>query len=255
MHWTSLSLQGKLAHLPSANHSLSHSIFSNSSIGEDILKFTIKARLQVLPTKYNLATWYPSQHEPHCILHPHPTPDNKESMAHILNGCSQYRGLYIARHDRLVELVSKEIREVQDIPSTMYKHSTVQLDWFNHNPTHDNILHEIPNTPDIVFINEIHKSVIIFEVACCFDLYMDTCFTTKLLKYQPLVEFIRDLGYTCQFIVLVFGSLGHVHRLVLRGLQLGGLQKPAAKRLAKYCSVSAVIGSLSIWKRRCFIYP
>ena len=75
------------------------------------------------------------------------------------------------------------------------------------------------------------------------------------MKYQPLVECIKSLGYNCQFIVLVFGSLGHVHRLVLRGLQLGGLQKIAAKRLAKYCSVSAVIGSLSIWKRRCFVYP
>ncbi len=31
---------------------------------KSILKFTIKARLQVLPTKYNLALWYPAQHDP-----------------------------------------------------------------------------------------------------------------------------------------------------------------------------------------------
>ena len=113
----------------------------------------------------------------------------------------------------------------------------------------------IPNAPDIIFINEISKSVVIFEIGCSFDLYMDTCFTSKLMKYQPLVECIKSLGYNCRFIVLVFGSLGHVHKLVLRGLQLGGLQKTASKRLAKYCSVSATIGSRAIWKRRCFVYP
>ena len=137
----------------------------------------------------------------------------------------------------------------------MHMHSTVQLDWFNHNSTNDNTLHEIPNAPDIVFINETDKSVIIIEVGCSYDLYMDICFTTKMMKYQPLVECVKSLGYTCQLIVLVFGSLGHVHKLVLRGLQLGGLHKSVAKRLAKYCSVSATIGSLSIWKRRCFVYP
>lgn len=62
-------LQGKLVFLPFADRSLSHSIFSNTTIGEDILTFTIKAHLQVLPTKYNLATWYPCGHDPHYILH------------------------------------------------------------------------------------------------------------------------------------------------------------------------------------------
>ena len=127
-------------------------------------------------------------------------------------------------------------------------HSTVQLDWFNHNSINDNTLHEIPNTPDIVFINETDKSVIIIEVGCSFDLYMDICFTTKIMKYQPLVECVRSLGYTCQLFVLVFGSQGHVQKLVLHALQLGGLHKSVAKRLAKYCSVSATISS-------CFIFP
>ena len=131
----------------------------------------------------------------------------------------------------------------------MYKHSTVKLDWFDHNDTHVNSLQDIPNTPDIVVINENRKTVTTFEIGCPFDLYMDTCFTSKLMKYQALVECIMALGYNCQLIVLVFGSLGHIHKLVLRGLQLGGLQKTNAEKLAKYCSVSAIIGSLSIWRR------
>ena len=68
----------------------------------------------------------------------------------------------------------------------MHMHGTVQLDWFNHNSTNDNTLHEIPNTPDIVFINETDKSVIIIEVGCSYDLYMDICFTTKMICYQQM---------------------------------------------------------------------
>ena len=37
--------------------------------------------------------------------------------------------------------------------------------------------------------------------------------------------------------------MGHVHKLVVRGLQIAGLLKRRAKQLAKYCSVSAIIGS------------
>ncbi len=28
-----------------------------------------------------------------------------------------------------------------------------------------------------------------------------------------------------------------------------------AKRLAKYCALSAIIGSRHIWRRRCYLYP
>jgi len=43
-------MQGKLACLDFAN-STSHSMYKNAAVGEDILHFTAKARLQVLPNK------------------------------------------------------------------------------------------------------------------------------------------------------------------------------------------------------------
>lgn len=49
-HWRGLRLQGKLACLDFVDHSTSHSMYRNAAIGEDVLKFTIKARLQVLPS-------------------------------------------------------------------------------------------------------------------------------------------------------------------------------------------------------------
>ena len=92
-HWKGLRLQGKLACLSFVDQSLSHTIYSNASIGEDVLIFTIKARLQVLPTKSNLSTWYPSSYDPHCILHP--TTHDNETIAHILNGCNFYKGMHV----------------------------------------------------------------------------------------------------------------------------------------------------------------
>ena len=78
---------------------------------------------------------------------------------------------------------------------------------------------------------------------------------TKVMKYQALVNTISELGYRCRLLVFIFGSLGHVHKLVVRGLRLLGMPKKEAKRLAKYCSVSAIIGSRHIWRRRCYLYP
>ena len=72
-------------------------------------------------------------------------------------------------------------------------------------------------------INEDSREVFLLEVGCTFDSNLEAAFVTKQLKYQPLVQAISQLGYKCQLIVLIFGSLGHVHRLVVRGLRMIGI--------------------------------
>ena len=162
----------------------------------------------------------------------------------------------MARHDRLVSLVAKDLKNInQGYDCTIFLHNPVKMDWFNHNNADNNFLKTIPNTPDIVMVNTSENVVLIIEVGCCFDFYMDTCYYSKQLIYQPLQKHIVQLGYECKLIVLIFGSLGHIHKNVVRGLQIAGLQKGGAKTLAKFCSVSAIIGSMQIWRRRCFVYP
>ena len=75
-----------------------------------------------------------------------------------------------------------------------------------------------------------------------FDFSLEEAFLAKTLKYQPLKNEIENLGYNCKLLVFIFGSLGHVHRLVIRGLQMAGIPKPKAKTLAKFCSISVIIG-------------
>ena len=70
-------------------------------------------------------------------------------------------------------------------------------------------------------------------------------------KYYPLCIEINELGFSTKIIVLVIGSLGHVHSKFIRGLTKIGINKKEAKMLTKYCSISAVIGSSKVWKTRC----
>ncbi len=214
-YWSSIKLQGKLAKVPCADHSVSHIIYSNATISEEILTFCVQARLQVLPTKCNLSLWFPSTHSTLCLLHD--PPQHLESVAHIMNSCSSFKGLYTARHDRLVDLIAAQIPCVAD--EQIFKHTTVQSEWFN-SPA--NTFLGIANTPDIINISQNGKTVTLFEVSCAFDLFMEDSYCSKILKYQSLISTVENLGYKCQLIVLVFGSLGHVHRLAIRGLCIGG---------------------------------
>ena len=72
--------------------------------------------------------------------------------------------------------------------------------------------------------------VFILQVGCTFDYSLEEAFLTKVLKYQQLVQTISQLGYRCKLLVFIFGSLGHVHKLVVRGLQMAGLSKRRAKQ-------------------------
>ena len=253
-HWTGLRLQGKLACLSCADHSVSHSFFKNTALSEDIVTFTVKARLQVLPTRLNLSIWFPLTQVPHCLHHT--TEQITETLPHILNGCHVYKGMYIARHDRIVDLIVKDVSKHLSPSVKIYKHSSVKASMFQHGSSNsDAFSHLSATTPDVIVVNEELSEVFILEVACTFDSSMEEAFMTKLIKYQPLLNSISEIGYRGRLLVFIFGSLGHTHRLVVRGLQQLGMPKKRAKQLAKYCALSAIIGSRDIWRRRCYLYP
>lgn len=68
-HWTVLRFRGKFACLPHADRSMSHLVLWNTALHKDMQKFTDKACLQILPAKANWSVWYPTHHEPFCLLH------------------------------------------------------------------------------------------------------------------------------------------------------------------------------------------
>ena len=86
-------------------------------------------------------------------------------------------------------------------------------------------------------IDEKNRKVFILEVGCCFDCSLEEAYLTKLVNYNPLVQQIPGLGYKSQYLVVIFSSLGHVHRPVIRGLRMVGFTKARAKQLVKHCSI------------------
>ena len=57
-----------------------------------------------------------------------------------------YKGLYIARHDRLVDLISSNVKEVFLENVTMYKHSRIMPEWLN---SSIDVFCNIPGSPDV----------------------------------------------------------------------------------------------------------
>ena len=52
----------------------------------------------------------------------------------------------------------------------------------------------------------------------------------------------------------VFDSLGHDQLIADRGLQLARLPKSRSQLLARCCSILLTIGSLAVWRGRCYLY-
>ncbi len=164
--------------------------------------------------------------------------------------------MYIARHDRIVDLIVKDISNHVSPLVRVYTHACVKPSMFQYLNDNSEMFSDLSaNTPDVDVINEECKEVFVLEIACTFDSSMEEAFLTKVIKYQPLLNVISEIGYRGRLLVFIFGSLGHTHRLVVRGLQQLGMPKKRAKRLAKYCSLSAIIDSRHIWRRRCYLYP
>ena len=90
----------------------------------------------------------------------------------------------------------------------------------------------------------------IVEVAVPFDAFVNECYQHKFDKYMPLCLNVQNTGHRCSVIVLVIGALGLVHKRYVPGLQKLGFSKPVGKAIAKYLSISSMIGSRRVWRRR-----
>ena len=111
------------------------------------------------------------------------------------------------------------------------------------------------NRPDITIIDHENKRVWLVEVAVCFDAHIENCYQNKFNKYFPLSMEINQMGFNTRVIVLIVGSLGHIHKNFSKGLLQLNIRKYEIRGLCKYLSNSAIFSSHHIWKRRCKLHP
>ena len=236
--WQQLLQQGKLQRdtLEHADMTSSIGHLTNPNVSDHITRFITKGRLQLLETSAVNNVYYPQTYERGCRLCRFRTDTN----SHALNGCRRLKGLYSERHNRCVELVGRELKRIMTNNCELYQNQPITVNG-----------HAIDSArPDLCLIDHGHAVARIIEISNPFDTFLDQCYEHKFNKYSPLCERLSQSGFHTKIVVLVIGSLGTVHRRVVSGLTLVGLDKRRSKNLAKYLSMSVMIGSRRAWARR-----
>ena len=246
--WKSKSWQGRIARTEDIDHSLSNSHLSNLKLSDSLVRFVVKARLQLTECNSLLHIYYPADYPrscPRCGF-------SSDTISHILNNCRYSKGAIQARHNRLAKIVTRAVSGLHsnDPAVTVLEDKLVKPAHFTQAPDTSAFDGVRSNRPDICVIDHANKTCHIIELAVPFDSFVGESYQMKFDKYLPLCQRISDLGYTCKVIALIVGSLGCVHTRFVSGLRMAGLSAARARAIARYCAVSAMIGSRIIWKQR-----
>ena len=245
--WLKLKSQGRVSRdsRDSVDNRSSGTYLQNHKLNDRLVSFVVKGRLQLLPCQSLLSIYYPHIHTKGCKLCPHPT----ENASHVLNGCPRFQCAYQNRHNRIVDILSDKVRHF-NADAEVLKDVPLKPSHFSDGVEGHTFLTR-STRPDITVIDKTNMTVHIVEVAVPFDAFAKVCYQKKFEKYIDLSNEIGALGYTSQIVVLVIGSLGNVHKRFRSGLRKVNLPMYESNFLAKFCSVSAIIGSHMIWKMRC----
>ena len=244
--WSEKSSQGRIIRETDskANNILSANFIRNHKLTDEIRSFVCRGRLQLLQRESLLALYYPGNYSKSCKICHNPY----DTVSHILNGCTQYQGLYQQRHNRIVDII---FGKANNANTEVVKDTVLKPAMFNSPQQH--FLSQ--NTrPDLVLIDREEQRATIVEIAVPFDAHIDICYKSKFEKYFPLSQELNNLGFKAEIIVLIIGSLGTVHFRFLSGLKKMNIPKAESKHLARYLSISAIIGSYRVWKQRCKHY-
>ena len=222
--------------MKSADYLLSQDIFKNVKFADKLVRFWYKLRHNILPCNFTLSKWYGK--DPRCDLCQY----SPESMAHLLNGCKRFAGLFTARHDKLVNKLADEITKYWAV-CVVNKQISISL-------TNISLPHALKILkPDIVVMKR--KVVYIIDVACSYDLFIENAFSRKKDHYGPLAVELTRSGYDCEVLPIIVGSCGIIHKMCLPYMIKLGLPKKQAKALCKYSCNSNILFARNIWSRRC----
>ena len=236
-----LSIQGCFFGMDGIHLKSSHSIFYNWKIDDLLVKFSIKARLSLLPTNFTLHIWN-REHDPLCPF----CRNHTESMAHLMNGCHEFRNFYSRRHNRIADKVEDVISQ-SNRRLRVYSNKLMETIFTEYR---EELLLIEHRKPDIILIDHVSQKCTIVEVAVCYDLYFDYAFREKLGRYESVYCLLRGHGWNVELKVMCFGSLGCIKKDIWRELRSLSVDKLVAKQMLQWCSISNVIMANYIWRHR-----
>ena len=116
---------------------------------------------------------------------------------------------YSKRHYYILEKISSELKHHCDM---IYVNKTIKTAF-------PEILEEstvLNLKPDIVVKQDTDVSII--DIACPYDLFIESAYQAKLEKYKCIKEFLSNRGIECNINAIIIGSLGTVHNQALKVL-------------------------------------
>ena len=208
----------------------------------EVMKFSLNASLDTLPTNSNLRTWGKKAHDTCPLCH-----ESRQTLLHVLNNCPVAMELrrYSRRHDAVLAVLGDFIQAhlpptfsiTSDLPSATYSF-----------PQH---ITPTDMRPDIVWWSDVHKELWLLELTVSYEsLVADSC-QRKRAKYQDLVEAGDAAGFRTELITVEVGSRGMLQDEEFDHLKL--LFNVPQKSIACLClSIirTTILESFKIWCSR-----
>ena len=170
------------------------------ALPDEQMKFALNAAVDVLPHNLNLHR-RKKRNDPSCPLF-----HSNQSLLHVLNNCPVARNArrYNHHHDLILEAIAAVIRTHLPPSATL----TADL-----STTYTFPLHIISTDlrPDLVWWDEVCKSLRLAELTVCFETNFDEAARRKSAKYFDLVEQAQAKGYDTKLITIEVGSRGVPH--------------------------------------------
>ena len=167
-----LEFQGAIIRQEAFDMQCSQEIYKNNSLADKLVKFLTKARLQIAETNTFLHFCYPNFYQKRCPRCNNPS----KTISHVLNGCMEFKNLYVARHNRIVKLIGEQIaadkldfrihcdkivKPEMFVNESEISDQSFSFQWVNH------------RRPDLLLVNKAKKKAFIVEFSVPFDRFID----------------------------------------------------------------------------------
>ena len=233
-------------------------------INDNLFRFLVKARANILKTPANCKAWG-LREEGNCPFH-----DNKPgTLYHILNGCRPNKFQeYTWRHNLAIEILRREITN-KFHPDYYRENCSIDIDTMkiiDEEEIDNGEIEQLPDElkllkPDIIFIDQNTEIAHIVEFTAPYNTMFETTVNgesitrntlemrieQKNLKYQELVATTaRISGREVELHTIVVSSLGHVPTDTVRELSCL-LGKKIARKVAERISKAMIEASAVIF--------
>ena len=230
------------------NRQSNSTMSQGTPMADNITRFMIAGRCDLLPTPNNIATWTGAE-KPMC------TCGKREhapiTLKHILNDCGYYVSLYMERHNRVMEVIREVITNRDDV-EILAEDSQADV--------------ELRLKPDLVIRNPEH--IVIVDATCPYGgsilqqteegqlikrgRNLEKAFALKMEKYEPLRRALMSrYGSPVEILPIVVSSLGIIYKRTIT--EIKRILKVPKKKMAKMLrrlSRTAIEGSYKVWLKR-----